>query len=186
MKKFATKVAVACMAAVAGLTFMACGGVETKDGGTLVHDASLTGWRSYQGEETGNKQYNLLDTSVVINFDELKIGDIDKITFELYKNDDMFGNAVSENEKLDALFQECLKYWKDSEQHTFDAVSDVRGNQTLSCNFYTLENPDEAVFDDIWTYSANSVKQGQVEANGVVVKVLVGNTEYVTEYTKAA
>lgn len=186
MKKFATRLAVACMMAVVGLTFMACDGVQTKDGGNLVHDASLTGWRNYQGEETGNQQYNLLDTSVVINFDQLKITDIDKITFQLYKNDDLLGSAESENEKLNALFEECLKYWKDGEQHAFDAVSDVRGNQTLSCNFYTLENPEEAVFDDIWTYSANSVKQGEVEASGVVVRVLVGNTEYVTEYTKAA
>lgn len=194
MKKFITAFTTICMVLVVGILAVACGsgdGITHKDGGTALYGASITNWwtpAETQGTHT-------IDTSATFNFDEIKIDDVKKITFEIFDGDTSLGTAVSEGEKLEALFDEAKVYWTKNDGNGYfqagDDYTKITGDhRTLSCNFYEIEKADEAkYFTDIWTYSTTKVHyvdgnhgEGENFPNKLVVKVLVGDTEYTTSY----
>ena len=135
---------------------------------TKVHLANITSWYDYEGT-----QY--LDTSVNINFDNLDIADIEKITFELYQDDELLGNAVSEGENLTTLLKDCAQYWDETE----DTYLEVKGDRTISNAFTTRTEEEDNGF---WVRSECSATPDSVP-NHLVVKVLAGDIEYVAEYT---
>ena len=175
MKKFA-KIMVAVCLMCASLMLFACGGITTEDGGTKVYNANITSWYS--------ESPKLLDTSVTLNFDEIQIGEVSKITFELYKDETKLGDAVSEGEKLVNLFNEAKIYWEKSAGVYYAETDDyktITGNgRILSCAFKTLTQVEEG---DCWVRSANTASE-QNDANKLVVKVLVNNVEYTTSFLK--
>ena len=197
MKKFITALSSACMVLMAGVLVTACGGgdeITHKDGGTALYGASITNW--WAPAETQGTQ--TIDTSVTLNFDEIKIGDVKKISFEIFDGDTSLGTAVSEGEKLKALFDEAKLYWTktdgDGNYKAGDDYTTITGDhRPLSCNFYEIKDAEQAkYFTNIWTYSTINVhyvdgKHGEGEKfpNKLVVKVLAGNTEYTTSYPAA-
>ena len=196
MKKFITALTI-CMVLMVGILVTACGngdGITHKDGGTALYGASLTNWwtpAEAQGTHT-------IDTSVIFNFDEIKIGDVKKVTFEIFDGDTSLGTAVSEGEKLKALFNEAKVYWTkkdgDGNYQSGDDYTTITGDhRVLSCNFYEIENAEQAKYcTNNWTYSTTKVhyvdgNHGEDEKfpNKLVVKVLAEKTEYTTSYQVA-
>ena len=155
-------VASICLVLFAGVLMVGCG-ITTKDGGTLVHTPTITNWYEYEGE-----QY--LDTSITINFDEINVEDIKKITFELYNDDTLLGNAVSEGENLVTLLKDCAQYW----EATADTYTEVTGNRILSCAFQPRTETEDNGF---WVRSKCTAVVDEVP-NKLVVKVVVDNIEY--------
>ena len=192
MKKFISALTALCLVLMVGILAVACGeDITPKDGGTALYGASLTNWWT-PAETQGT---HAIDASVTFNFDEIKIGDVKKITFEIFDGDTSLGTAVSEGEKLKALFNEAKIYWtKNDGEGNYQAGDDyttITGDhRTLSCNFYEIENAEQAkYFTDIWTYSTTKVHyvdgnhgEGEKFPNKLVVKALVGKTEYSTSY----
>lgn len=150
-----------------GFILTGCGDVTQETDETKVHSANITSWYEYDGA-----QY--LDTSVNINFDNLNIADIDKITFELYQDDQLLGDAVSEGDNLVTLLKDCAQYWEQTE----DTYLEVKGDRTISCAFTTRTETNDNGF---WVRSECSATPENVP-NKLVVKVLVGDVEYVAEY----
>lgn len=154
-----------------GFALAGCGEtVTTKEDETKVHSAVVTSWWQAQEDRKG------LDTSVNINFDNLNIEDIDKITFEIYQDDEIIGSAVSEGENLTNLLKDCAQYWDETEE----TYLEVTGDRTISCAFFTLNEEEN---DDFWVRSACSIEEPEVPTN-LIVKVLAGDTEYITELVK--
>lgn len=155
---------------ILGFTLAGCGETTPtqKTDETKVHLANITSWYDYEGT-----QY--LDTSVNINFDNLDIADIEKITFELYQDDELLGNAVSEGENLTTLLKDCAQYWDETE----DTYLEVKGDRTISNAFTTRTEEEDNGF---WVRSECSATPDSVP-NHLVVKVLAGDIEYVAEYT---
>ena len=157
-------VASICLVLFAGVLMVGCG-MTTKDGGTLVHTPTITNWYEYESE-----QY--LDTSININFDEINIEDITKITFELYDGDTLLGNAVSEGENLETLLKDCAQYWG----ATAETYTEVTGDRTLSCAFQPRTESEDNGF---WVRSECTAVTTEVP-DKLVVKVVVDNVEYVS------
>lgn len=144
-----------------------CGKVTQETDETKVHTANITSWYDY--EET-----KYLDTSVNINFDNLDIADIDKITFELYQDEELLGNAVSEGENLVTLLKNCAQYW----EQTADTYLEVKGDRIISCAFTTRAEEED---NGYWVRSECSATPDSTP-NRLVAKVLVGDVEYIAEY----
>lgn len=153
-----------------GLILTGCGEKEnitqTTDE-TKVHTANITSWYPYEGVD-------YLDTSVNINFDNVDIAEIDRITIELYQDDELLGNAISEGDNLVTLWKDCARYW----EATAETYLEVKGDRTVSCAFTTRAEEEDNGF---WVRSECSATP-ETTPNKLVAKVLVGNTEYVTEY----
>lgn len=140
------------------------------DGGTKVHTPTITNWYTYE-----NVKY--LDTSVNINFSEIKVADIKRITFELYKDDTLLGNAVSEGKNLETLLKDCAQYW----DKTADTYTEVTGDRVLSCAFKERTEKEDNGF---WVRSKCTATESNT-GNVLKVKVYVGKNEYVTQTPSA-
>ena len=151
-----------------GFILTGCGDDVTQEvDETKVHTANITSWYDYEGT-----QY--LDTSVNINFDNLDIADIERITIELYQDDQLLGNAVSEGDNLVTLFKDCAQYW----EATAATYLEVKGDRIISCAFTTRDEENDNGF---WVRSECSATPASVP-NKLIVKVLAGSTEYLAEY----
>lgn len=161
------------MVAIFGIMLVGCGEdkINQIEDDTIVHSATVTSWWDYTVDARG------LDTSVNINFDNLDIQDIDRITFEIYDEEALLGNAISEGDNLTNLLKECAQYWDASE----DTYLEVKGDRILSCAFLTL---DEETDDEMWVRSACSLTEPELPTK-LVVKVLAGNNEYISTYENA-
>ena len=168
MKKFVKLFTSLCLVLLAGVMLAGCG-LETKDGGTTVHNATITSWYEYENEK-------YLDTSVNINFDDVKITEVKKVTFELYNGDTLLGNAVSEGKNLEKLLKDCAQYW----DKTADTYTEVTGDRIMSCAFKTRTESSDNGF---WVRSKCTATESSVPEK-LVVKVVVGNIEYVTSNVK--
>ncbi len=164
MKKLASALKMLCLVLLAGVLLAGCG-LTTVDGGNIVHQATITSWYG------DNNQY--LDTSVNINFDEIKVSDIKKITFTLKEGDEVLGNAVSEGDNLVTLLKDCAQYWG----ATADTYTEVTGDRTISCAFSTRTEEND---NGYWVRSKCTATNAKVP-DGLEVRVVVGDTEYVTE-----
>ena len=166
MKKFLKCFTTICMVLFMGILLVACEEpLQKQDGGTKVHMPTITSWYEYEQE-------SYLDTSVNINFDEIKIADIKKITFELYDGETLLGNAVSEGNNLVSLLKDAANYWEQTEERYLD----VTGDRTLSCAFKTRT---EQADNGFWVRSKCTATPEEVP-DGLIVKVVVGNIEYTT------
>ncbi|MGN1212998.1 MAG: hypothetical protein ACI4TZ_03045, partial [Christensenellales bacterium] len=134
-----------------------------------VHSATITNWYEYSGE-------NYIDTSVNINFDEIDIAKIDKVVFEIYKDNEVVGSAVSENDNLTTLLKDCAQYW----DKTADTYLEVTGDRTMSCAFKTRT---EANDNGYWVRSKCSLQNPELPTK-LVVSVFVENTKYVVSSAK--
>ena len=175
MKKFANIVKSLCLVLLAGVLLAGCGDPTPTvvDGGDIVHAPTITSW--YDG---GNGT-RLLDTSVNIDFDQVKIADVDKITFILKDGDEVLGTAVSKGENLETLLEDCASYWATVEnpEEYYDSYLDVKGDRIISCAFATRTEEND---NGYWVRSACTATDGVVP-DGLEVRVVVGDTEYVTE-----
>ena len=168
MKKITKILSCICLVMFACVMFVACdASLQTQDGGTKVHAATITSWYEYEG-------VNYLDTSVNINFDEVSISNVKKITFEIYNENTLLGNAVSEGENLVNLLKDAAQYW----EQTADTYLEVTGDRILSCAF---KNRTEQADNGYWVRSKCTATENEIP-DKLVVKVVVGNIEYVTNH----
>lgn len=116
-----------------------------------------------------------LDTSVGIDFDTIKITDITSIRFDLYRDDEKMGSAVSEGENLATLFGDCAQYW---EAEDWKAVT---GTRTLSNAFKTRTEEEDNGF---WVRSACTANAySEKQPNKLVVIVETAGDRYITTGT---
>lgn len=155
------------------LTFVLTGckgdDITPKNDATILYGANYTNWYEYNSE-------NYLDTSVTINFDKIKVEDIDKVTFEIYNGETLLGNAVSKGNNLETLLKDCAQYW----DKTADTYLEVKGARIMSCAFKTRAEEED---NNYWVRSKCTIEEGNLPSH-VVVKMLVGNVEYVTSSAK--
>ena len=111
-------------------------------------------------------------TDDIDNFsDTIAITNISKITFQLYNDDVLLGTAISEGANLGRLVQ--------NHKEEFN-LQEVTGEQTLNCQF----KADSSGYDNgMWVYS-DCVGSAADLPDKLVVKVLVGATEYLTTYNR--
>lgn len=165
MKKILKIVSVLSLALVLGLGLAGCGGLAEVDGGTIVHEATITNWYDYNSE-------SYLDTSVNIDFDQIKVEDIKKIEFTIYVENEVAGTAVSEGENLTTLLKDCAQYW----DKTAETYTEVTGDRTISCAFKTRLQSEDNGF---WVRSASSITSPTIPTQLKVV-VETNSTRYTT------
>lgn len=158
------------MLLLCSVCLFACEEIETLDGGTKLFGANITSW--YEGSD--NVKY--LDTSVTINFDEIDISEISKIKFELYQDDTLLGNAVSEGNNLISLLKNCANYWGKDE----DTYLEVVGERILSCAFRPREESGD---NGYWIRSKCTASVNSVP-NGLKVTITLDDIAYETSYIK--
>ena len=157
-----------CLLIFSPLVLYACNQAEQLDGGTKLFNANISSW--YDGVD-GVKY---LDTSVKINFDEIQISEIKKITFELYQDDTFLGNAISQDENLVSLLKDCANYWdKSSEEYL-----QVKGTRVLSCAFRQREESGD---NGYWLRSKCTADINSIP-NKLIVRVLLDKVEFETVY----
>ena len=171
MKKLAKLILSTILIVVASVAFVGCKDKEkdivinTVAGGTNVYGALVATWRE------GDDAEMYLRTSVNINCDTIAITNISKITFQLYNDDVLLGTAISEGANLGRLVQ--------NHKEEFN-LQEVTGEQTLNCQF----KADSSGYDNgMWVYS-DCVGSAADLPDKLVVKVLVGATEYLTTYNR--
>ncbi|MBO5884423.1 MAG: hypothetical protein J6Q51_01360 [Clostridia bacterium] len=157
-----------CLLIFSPFVFFACNQTERFDGGTKLYNAKISSW--YDG--TDGVKY--LDTSVKINFDEMEISKIEKITFELYQDDILLGNAISQGENLVTLLKDCANYWDKSS----DTYLEVTGKRVLSCAFRPREKEGD---NGYWIRSKCTVSTDLIP-NKLIVRVLLDKVEFETTF----
>lgn len=143
---------------VVGFAIVGCGAnVTDAEVGTKVTAPTITNWYVYEEKDR-------LDTSVNIDFDQIKIDDIVSIKFIIYDNDTELGSAISENKNLETLFKDCEQYWNNTGDY-----KDTTGVRTLSCAF---TKSDKAIDNGYWYRTACIATKPNVPTN-LKVEVVV-------------
>lgn len=168
MKKMLKNCMSFCFLIFSPFVFYACNHAERLDGGTKLYNANISSW--YDG--TDGVKY--LDTSVKINFDEINISEIKKITFELYQDNTLLGNAISQGENLITLLKDCANYWDKSSE----TYLEVTGERVLSCAF----RPREQKGDNGYWIRSKCTATVDVVPNKLMVRVLLDKVEFETSY----
>ena len=173
MKKLAKLILSTILIVVASVAFVGCKDKEkdvvitTVGGGTNVYGALVGTWRE------GDNAEMYLSTSVNINCDTISISNISKITFQLYNDDILLGTAISEGANLVRLVQ----------NHKEESnLEELTGEQTLNCQF----KADSSGYDDGMWVRSDCVGTAVDLPDKLVVRVLVGSTEYLTTYNREA
>lgn len=167
MKKLLKICSCLSLALIMAFGLAACGEVAEVDGGTKVHAVTVTSWYS---DDT------YLDTSVNINFDEVKIADVTKVEFIAYVDGKVVGNAVSEGKNLVTLLKDCAQYW----EQTAATYLETTGDRTMSCAFKTRTAEED---NGYWVRSACTLSAPTLPTQLKVI-VTVDKTPYVS-YLKA-
>ncbi len=132
-----------------------------------VSAPSITGWYG--------DNFEYLDTSVGIDFDTIKITDITSVRFDLYRDGEEMGSAVSQGANLETLFADCAQYWEAEDWRT------VTGVRTLSNAFKNREAEED---NGYWVRSACTASAySEEQPNKLVVTVETAQDRYTTTGT---
>lgn len=151
MKKLLTGLVSVCAVIMIAIFVTGCG-VTTLDAqaGTKVTAPTITNWYVYEEKDR-------LDTSVNVDFDQVKIDDIVSIKFTIYNNDDVLGTALSEGDNLVALLTDCEQYWNNTGDY-----KDTTGVRTISCAFTEAATAND---NGEWNRSACTAKKPDIPTN---------------------
>ena len=139
----------------------------------VVTMPTVTNWYKYDGED-------YLDTGVKIDFDNIKIEDVSKITFALLQDDKVIGTAVSEGENLVSLFRDCNQYWNNVSGD--DGWKSTTGTRDLSCAF---KNRTEEQDNGFWVRSACDIDAYKADKQPNGLRVLVTTKDGVVRQTES-
>lgn len=114
---------------------------ELEEDGDVVHTPNVTSWYVY---ENATIKWNLLDTSVNIDFDVVDIAKVTGIKFTLTDEDGNAFTRYSTGGNLVTLLKDCAVYWDSSAENYLN----VTGDRVLSCAFrYRAEADDNGYWE---------------------------------------
>lgn len=140
---------------------------------TQLLNPTVAGWYK-------NNEEIKIDTYIKIDFDQIKISQIQSIKFFLYKGTKLLGTATSQKDNLNTLLTNQQVYWLNTGNY-----EDTVGIQTLSCGFYASKKKSD---DGEWQRTACYVNYPEtpnylkayiiVREYGKLVRYTVSNNKY--------